>query len=545
MSRRPLLVVLALALASRPLPVAARAGAVATEHRLAAEAGATILRSGGSAADAAIAAAAAVCFVHPSSCGIGGGGFALVRTADGRTAALDYRETAPAAATPDRYLDGGRPVPARTRTGGLAVAVPGEVAGWVALHARFGVLPLADVLAPAVRLARDGFPLAESPHLRAQIERNLALLRADPGLRAVFLDAEGNPPPPTGRIVQADLARTLETVGRRGLPGFLVSTTAIVQAVHRRDGVLAAGDLQGYRPQWRDPLEASFRGYRVLTFPPPGSGGIVLEILGLLGEDDLPALPAATYLHLLAGAMAQGFTDRAAWYGDTRVPVRTLLDRERLRRLRAGIPLDRVVEPVAALTIDAGTAHVSVVDADGNAVAITTTINTAFGAGILVPGTGIVLNNEMDDFALPGGRNVYGLSGSVANAIAPGKRPQSSMSPTIVLDGERPMLVVGGSGGPLIVSGVAQTVLGTVAFGHDVRTAVDAPRIHDQASSPPALAAEPAVAADVRAALAAIGHRVIELPAVGAVAAVGLDARGQPVAAGDRRKDGGDVVVER
>jgi gamma-glutamyltranspeptidase/glutathione hydrolase len=268
-------------------------------------------------------------------------------------------------------------------------------------------------------------------------------------------------------------------------------------------------------------------------------------MLGLLRDDDLPALAPAAYLHLLAAVMAQGFTDRATWYGDTRVPVRTLLDPERLRALRARMPADRVAEPVAALTIDAGTAHVSVVDTAGNAVAMTTTINTAFGAGILVRGTGIVLNNEMDDFALPGAANVYGLTGSAANAIAPGKRPQSSMSPTIVLDGDRPVLVVGGSGGPLIISGVTQTVLGAVAFGRDLRGAVDAPRIHDQASSPPTLAAERAVPADVRATLSTIGHRLIELPAVAAIAAVGLDASGRPVAAADRRKDGGEAVVER
>jgi gamma-glutamyltranspeptidase/glutathione hydrolase len=538
---RTLVLVVAL-LASRAPALHAGTGGVATEHRLAANAGANVLGAGGSAVDAAIAAAAAICVVHPSSCGIGGGGFALVRTADGRAAALDYRETAPGAATPDRYLKDGKPDPMRTRRGGLAVAVPGEVAGWVALHERFGRLPLSRVLAPAVGLARAGFALSESPHLRGQIERSVDLLRADPGLRAVFLDADGNAPGPSHRIVQTDLAATLERIGSRGLDGFLTDAPAIARTVASYGGVLTVADLRTYRPVWRDPLETTFRGYRVVTFPPPGSGGVVLEILGILADDDLAQLDEPARDHLLAAAMAQAFADRAAFYGDTRVPVRSLLDPGRLHALRARIPPDRVVEPFATIVADAGTAHVSVVDARGDAVAITTTINTTFGCGISVPGTGIVLNDEMDDFALPGAANVYGLTGGEANAIAPGKRPQSSMSPTIVLDGGRPVLVVGGSGGPLIISGVAQAVLGVTALGRDVPAAVHAPRIHDQ-GTPPALAVEPGVPEATRAALARLGHRVKEIPALGAVAAVGLDASGRPVAAGDPRKDGGEAVV--
>jgi gamma-glutamyltranspeptidase/glutathione hydrolase len=540
--RRTLVLVVIAMLASPATGLGARGGAVASEHQRAADAGATVLRAGGSAVDAAIAAAAAVCVIHAASCGIGGGGFALVRI-DGRTAALDYRETAPAAATPDRYERDGKPDPTLTRSGGLAVAVPGEIAGWVALHARYGHLPLARVLEPAVQLARDGFTLAESPHLRSQIARNAAMLRADPGFRAVFLDAAGEAPGPAFRIVQADLAATLERVGRRGLDGFLAVAASIATTVQSRGGVLTAQDIRAYRPVWREPLEGTYRGRRIVTFPPPGSGGIVLEILGILADDDLARLAPGDRLHLLAGAMAYGFADRARFYGDVAVPVRSLLDAGRLRALRARIPSDRVAEPTAELVVDGGTAHVSVVDTDGNAVAITTTINTSFGAGIMVPGTGIILNDEMDDFALRGVPNAYGLTGADANAIAPGKRPQSSMSPTIVLDGERPVLVAGGSGGPLIISGVAQTVLGVVALGEDVRSAVDAPRIHDQ-GTPPVLAVEDGVPPAARARLEAIGHRLRPLPAVGAVAAVGLDGAGHAVGAGDRRKDGGQAVTE-
>jgi len=531
------------ALATRISIADARSGAVATEHQLAADAGAAALRAGGSVVDAAIAAAAAVCVVHASSCGIGGGGFALVHT-EGGDAALDYRETAPAAATPDLYLRDGKPDPTLTRRGGLAVAVPGEAAGWVVLHERFGKLPLATDLAPAVRLARDGFRLGDAPHLRVQIERSTDLLRTDAGLRVVFLDAAGNVPAPDARIVQRDLAATLERVGRQGRRAIDAQAPAIATFVQARGGVLTARDVRDYRPLWREPLVGTFAGRRVVTFPPPGSGGVVLEMLGILAGDDLRALSPGAFAHLLAGAMAEGFVDRAVWYGDTRVPVRTLLDPGRLRQLRARIPPDRVGSPTADLVVDAGTGHVSVVDADGNAVAMTTTINTTFGSGQMVPGTGMILNDEMDDFALPGQRNAYGLVGGEANAIAPGKRPQSSMSPTIVLDGDRPELVVGGSGGPLIISGVVQAVLGVVALGRDLRAAIDAPRIHDQAT-PPALAVEPALPKETRAALEKVGHQLKDLPAAGAVAAAGLDSARHPVAAADKRKDGGEAIVER
>jgi gamma-glutamyltranspeptidase/glutathione hydrolase len=549
--RAPLAAVaLATVLAVMPRASTASPGAVASEHPFAAEAGAEMLRVGGSVVDAALAAAAAVCVVHASSCGIGGGGFALVHTADGKDFALDYRERAPARATLDRFRTDGKLDPGLLRRGGLAVGVPGEVAGVTALHGRFGRLPLAKVLGPAVRLARDGFRLGDAPHLRREIERNRELLAADAGLRGIFL-ADGAVPAPDFRIVQADLARTLEGVGARGRAVFYEApvATAIAAAVAAQRGVLDASDLSRYRPRWRRPLEGHFRGRRVVTFPPPGSGGVVLEVLGILARDDLAALGQGTptTLHLVAGAMAQGFADRARWYGDpdfSAVPVGTLLAPSRLAVLRAGLRTTAVSRPREALLVDHGTAHVSVVDAAGNAAAITTTINTGFGAGILVPGTGIVLNDEMDDFALaPDVPNVYGLTGAAANAVAPGKRPQSSMSPTIVLDGRRPELVVGGSGGPTIISGILQVVLGVTAFGRSLPDAVEAPRIHDQAV-PPVLAVEPGVEPGVRAVLERTGHRVAVVPGIGAVSAVGLEPDGTPRGAGDPRKDGGAAIVQ-
>jgi gamma-glutamyltranspeptidase/glutathione hydrolase len=527
-----------------------RAGGVATEHAFAAAAGAEMLRDGGTVVDAAIAAAAAVCVVHTASCGIGGGGFALVHRADGENVALDYRERAPAGATQDRFRVGGQPDPSLLRTGGLAVGVPGEVAGWAVLHRRLGRLPLARVLEPAIRLARDGFRLADSPHLGREVARATALLAADPGLRAVFLGGGEAAPGPDFRVLQPDLARTLEAIAHEGPRAFYAGRVAraIADATQARGGVLTTDDLARYRPIWRHPLVGSFGGRCIVTFPPPGSGGVLLEILGLLAHDDLPALGAgsATLLHLLASAMAQGFADRARWYGDpdfTPVPVKELLAPARLGALRAGMSAVRVYSPANGLRADGGTAHVSAVDAEGNAAAITTTINTGFGSGIMVPGTGIILNNEMDDFALaPDVPNVYGLTGGAANAVAPGKRPQSSMSPTVVLSGARPELVVGGSGGPTIISGTLQVVLGVTAHGLDVRAAVDAPRIHDQGVGP-ALGAEERLDPGVRAMLGRLGHRVAILPTIGAVAATGLASDGDVSAAGDRRKDGGEALV--
>jgi gamma-glutamyltranspeptidase/glutathione hydrolase len=536
------LALLALVLAA----AAARAdgGAVATEHRAAADAGAAMLAAGGSATDAAVAAASTVCVASPSSCGVGGGGFALIWHA-GRAYALDFREVAPAATRPALYLENGTPQPARSRQGGLAVGVPGEIAGWLALHERFGRLPLATVLAPAIRLARDGYPLAESPNLARQIERNVALLRADPGLAGIFLD-DGAVPGPGFRIRQADLAVLLDAVARERRAAFYGGrvTDAIVAAVEARRGILTTSDLARYAPVWREPLSGTFAGRNVITFPPPGSGGVVLTVLGILngtGARTREANPP-----LLAGALAQGFADRARWYGDpayTAVPLATLLAPRRLASLRAELLAGTAESPAAPGVRDAGTAHVSVLAADGGAVALTTTINTAFGAGILVPGTGVILNNELDDFVLaPGAANIYGLSGGAPNLIGPGKRPQSSMSPTIVVRGGKPELVVGASGGPFIISATIQVLLDVLGGGRSVRQAVDAPRLHDQGSGTPVLV-EAGVSPDVRATLGRGGRKVVEFPEMGAAAAVSRDAAGHLAAAGDPRKDGGAVVI--
>jgi len=527
-----------------------RPGAVATEHPFAAAAGADLLRAGGTAVDAAIAAAAAICVVHASSCGIGGGGFALVYEARGVAHALDFRERAPAAATPDRFLERGHPQPERIRSGGLAVAVPGEVAGWVALHERFGGRPLTEVLQPAIRLARGGVRARDVPHLLREIESKRDLLAADPGLASIFL-IDGSAPSSDALIRQPQLADTLERIAVDGRAAFYRGPVAdgIVRAVAAHGGVLTARDLTTYVPVWRDPLTSSFRGRRIVTFPPPGSGAIVLTTLGILANDDLLGLGHATAAsaELLAQAMARGFADRARDYGDpdfVDVPVARNLDPERLRRIRDEIR-GLAPRPRTGAFRDAGTAHVSVVDGEGNAVALTTTINTGFGSGVFVREAGIVLNNEMDDFVIaPGVANVYGLTGSAANVVGPGKRPQSSMSPTIVLAGTRPSLVVGGSGGPFIVSATTQTILEHTVFDAGPAAAIAAPRLHDQGSPTPLLL-EPTIAPAIRKHFESSGYRIATLPALGAVSAVGLLPDGTPVAGADARKHGGVAIVPR
>ena len=375
-------------------------------------------------------------------------------------------------------------------------------------------------------------------------------MAADPGLRAVFLTADGNVPDAGFQIRQPDLARTLAAVGTHGRSAFYDGerATAITQAVAARGGVLTTADLAAYEPRWRTPLVGVFHGRQIVTFPPPGGGAIVLTLLGQLADDDLARLlpTGGPWAHLLSGAMAQAFADRARWYGDpefSAVPTERLLAPSRLRALRAQLRADAVVEPTIEFAPDAGTAHVSVVDTAGNAAAITTTINTVFGAGILVPRTGIILNNQMDDFSLAAGAaNAYGLTGNAANLLAPGKRPQSSMSPTVVLRDGRPELVIGGSGGPTIISGVAQVILRVVGAGDGPGAAIAAARLHDQ-SVPPGVSVEATTPAPIRSFLEERGHAIREVPGLGAVAAVGLTARGVPVGAGDLRKDGGVTIV--
>ena len=529
-------------------------GMVASEHVLASQAGADVLKRGGNAVDAAVATAFAVCVVNPSSCGIGGGGFMLIYLAHQRRAlALDYREVAPAAASRDMFVRNGKAVAELSLHGGLAVAVPGEVAGLAAALHRHGTLPLATVMQPAIQLARDGFPVGA--HLAKEIVQNVAGLRSNPALAKNFLHPDETPLVAGETLRQPELAETLQQVARRGPQAFYSGAIAkrIVDSDRAAGGVLTESDLAHYQPTWRTPLQTSYEGDTVYAMPPPSSAGVLLEVLGMLRDDDLRALEhnSPTYLHLLAEAMKHAFADRAQLYGDpdaVAVPVQRLLSEQNTLALRQRIEATRTLEHSAYgssagsgdAAHDHGTSHLSVMDANGNAVACTTTINTGFGAMVVAEGTGIILNDEMDDFATqPGVPNVYGLVGAEANAIAPRKRPLSSMAPLIATRDGKPVLALGGSGGPLILSGTLQVLLNVLDFGLDARSALAAPRIHDQ-WEPPVLVVEPGVPASTRNLLASYGHTLKEMPAMGAIQAVRTDA-GVFEGASDPRK-GGEAV---
>lgn len=526
---RVLAVVLGLVPALVPaqsVPATGTRFAVTSGDTAASEAGLEVLRAGGDVVDAAIATMAALGVTTPQSSGLGGGCFVLVhRAAEGRTYVLDAREVAPARARPELYLDAtGAVVSSRSRIGGLAVAVPGEVAGFAALHARFGKLPWDRLFVPAARLAREGFTVG-TELAQATVERRTELARFAP-IAALYLPG-GRPLAAGERRTNPDLAATLEALGAKGPDWFYRGAMAreLVAAVAAGGGVLSAEDLAGYRPVWRDPVELRFRGQVIRSMPPPSSGGTVLaEILGLLEPMPLEALGwnSPAYLHRLAEAMKHGFADRARYMGDpafVRVPVDALLAPAYLGALRARIhPLraagaaafehELPAGAFAVLAEDGGTSHVGVVDRDGNAVAATTTVNEHFGSLQVVPGRGLVLNDEMDDFSLAAGApNAFGLVGGAANAIRPGKKPLSSMSPTLVLEGGQVVLVAGAAGGPRIISGTLQAILATRVFGVDVATAVAAPRIHHQ-WSPDRLRVEARFPPGVAAALRARGHAV-------------------------------------
>lgn len=524
----------------------ARQGAVATAHPLATRAAVEVLSDGGNAADAAVAAAFALAVVEPYSSGLGGGGFLVAHLADGTDLALDARETAPAAAHRDMFLRDGAADPVASRDGALAVATPGLVRGLETFHRRCGRLPWARLVAPAVALAAEGFP-ADSL-LCARLRDNAA--RLDATARAVFL-RDGAAPAAGDTLRQPDLARTLGAIRDGGADALHQGglAAAVADAVARAGGVLTAADLAGYRPVWREPLRGRYRGCEVVAMPPPSSGGVLLlAMLNLLEPRDLGALPrdGAALAHLLAEAMSFAFADRSRWLGDpdaVAIPVAWLTSRERADSLRALIRPDAVVPwrslggaAVAAPGPD-HTTHLSVVDAEGAAVAATLTINLSFGSGMMAPGTGIVLNDEMDDFAAaPGAPNAFGLPGGEANAVAAGRRPLSSMTPTILLRDGRVVLVTGSPGGSRIITTTLQTIVNVVDFGMDAAQAVARPRLHQQWWPPVLYVESGAVGAAARDTLAAIGHILETVPSLGNAQLVAADpVSGEPRGASDPR----------
>lgn len=493
----PLAVAVLMASAARAVPQRSQTGMVVSAHPLASAAGVEMLQAGGNAVDAAVATALAISVVEPFSAGIGGGGFLLRYAADTEALqALDFRERAPGLATRDMYLDeAGNPISRSSLDGHRAAGVPGTVAGLAAVHRQYGALSWRQVVEPAIRLAKDGFPVSQR-FVEAAARRQQMLL-GNAAARAVFT-LNGEPYRAGDRLIQSDLAQTLEQIAddpQSFYTGEIAEAIAADMAAN--GGLITREDLAAYQPIWRDPLCGDFRRWKVCSMPPPSSGGVhLLQILNLIGDTDFASLgwhhPDA--LHLLIESMKIAYADRAQYLGDpdfVDVPVRQLISSEYAQQRRGEITMERArsaseVKPKDAQTWQqlresADTSHLTVVDGNRHAVSLTFTVNGGFGAGVVAAGTGILLNNEMDDFAIaPGVPNLFGLVGGEANAIAPRKTPLSSMTPTIVTENGQLRLALGAPGGSTIITTVVQILLNVLVYDMDVRAAVGAPRIHQQ-----------------------------------------------------------------
>jgi gamma-glutamyltranspeptidase / glutathione hydrolase len=534
--------------ASLPAVEARQAMVVTDEHRASAV-GIGILRAGGNAVDAAVAIGYALAVVEPCCGNIGGGGFMLLHLADGRDGFIDFRETAPAATAADMYLGpDGMPIAALSRYGWRATAVPGTVMGLDRAAREYGRLPRAALLAPAIALARDGFVLSDAE--AALLAAKAALLRHDPAAARIFLRPNGSPLAAGDRLVQRDLAITLAAIARQGPAAFYDGHTAalIDRASRESGGILRSTDFARYTVGQAPPLACPYRGFLLLSAPPPSSGGVTMcEILAVLGGYDLAKLGfrSARSVRLMTEAMRRAYRDRNAELGDPAFvenPVARLLSPEYAASLRAAIDKKGAAanEPApAAANEKPETTHYSVVDAAGNAVAVTYTLNGYFGAGVIAPGTGFFLNNEMDDFtAKPGTANLYGLVQGEKNAIAPGKRPLSSMAPTIVEKDGKVFLVLGSPGGSRIITTVTETIMNIVDYGMMPQEAVDAPRLHFQGQPDKLFYERFGLSPDTAALLGGMGYHLVEEKPWGAVELI-ESTGGRLYGASDSRRPGG------
>ena len=495
--------------------------AVAQEAR-AAQVGVDILQKGGNAVDAAVATGFALAVSYPRAGNIGGGGFMMIHRAGGGDTAIDYRETAPRAIAAKSFLDAnGNADPQKSRDSALAVGVPGTVAGLALAERKYGSgrFTLADLIAPAIAMARDGIVFGDD---RAESRPNEhARLARWPSTTRIFLKPDGGALAAGDRLVQSDLAETLEAIARHGPRAFYDGpiATKIAAAVQAAGGVMTVNDLKNYRTIERKPVRGCYRGYDIVSMPPPSSGGVELvEMLNILEGYDLAHDDAAQTLFLMIEAMKRAYADRALFLGDpaeVQNPVARLTSKRYAAAWRATIDAAHATPASAVRAGGAGqhegrnTTHFSVVDRFGNAVANTYTLNFSYGLGLVAEGTGILLNNELDDFAAkPEAPNAYGLIGHEANAPGPGKRPLSSMTPTIVLKHGKPFLVTGSPGGSRIITTVLQVVVNVIDRGMDIASAVAAPRVHNQ-WLPDQVFVEPGLPDDVIAALVARGDKIV------------------------------------
>jgi gamma-glutamyltranspeptidase/glutathione hydrolase len=536
----------ATALAAAFEPAWGRDGMVTASVSPAAPAGKAVLERGGNAVDAAVASAFAAAVAHPFSSGLGGGLFAVVHDAEsGETVTLDARETAPASATPEFY----REHPDTIRKGKHSVGVPGFVQGIWDLHQRFGSLPWAELIEPAIALAENGVPV--SIWHQTMVGYAAPALQEFPETQRIQT-VDGAPPPLGWRLQQKDLAATLRVIQQKGREALAIGPLArkIEQAT---EGVVTELDLARFQPKWRDPIKGNYRGYQIFAMAPPSSGGVLLvEMLNVLQRFDLAGMGngSSDYVHLVASTMKLAFADRARHLGDPDfypVPVEKLTSMDYADQLASRLRPDGqpvVGETAASPPDDAGTTHISILDRYGNAVALTQSINTLFGSKITVPGTGIVLNNHMDDFSVDSASpNLWQAVGASANSVAPGKRPLSSMTPLVVLKDGRPVMALGSPMGTMIISAVLQTLINTIDFEFDAQRAVMAPRFHHQ-WQPDTLFLEPEYSRDVRKRLEALGHTLGERSMIGAAQLVRYD----PVSCyfwggADGRRDSGAAGV--
>jgi len=511
-------------------PVYAKNGMVATEQALATQIGVDVLRRGGNAVDAAVAVGFALAVVLPNAGNLGGGGFMMLHDAKtGQDIALDFREVAPAKASRDMYLDDkGNVVDGRSLYTHLAVGVPGTVAGMEHALKRWGTMKLADVIAPAMRLAERG--IVVSPTLGQMMEVEKDSLGKWPSTRAVFFK-DGRPLRVGERLVQKDLARSMQLIAKQGAKVFYQGEIGdkIVAEMAKHGGLVGKDDLKSYKVAERQPVSGEYRGYKVVSMPPPSSGGVhIIQILNLLERYPLSqyGLNSAQSIHYLAESMKLAYADRAEYLGDpdfVKVPVSGLTSK------RYADELAKKIDPVKVLPAAAikpgkpqpyesdQTTHYSIVDKQGNAVAVTYTLNLNFGSGIVAQGTGILLNDEMDDFSSkPGVPNAYGLIGGEANAIQPGKRPLSSMSPTLVLKNGKPWLVTGSPGGARIITTTMQTIVDAIDFGLNPAEAASTPRVHHQ-WLPDELRVEKGLSPDTLKILREQGYKVAEKPTMGRI----------------------------
>jgi gamma-glutamyltranspeptidase/glutathione hydrolase len=554
----PFLPALPLRGASTPAPVGT-GGAVASADALATQAGLEILRAGGNAVDAAVATALALAVVYPEAGNLGGGGFAVLKMGD-RVSALDFRETAPAAATRTMYLDAeGKPVENASLVGPLAAGVPGSPAGLWELQRKMGKLPWAKVVAPARKLAAEGFPVDRHMHELLDKEETRKLLLRFPETARLWYPGTGGAPPAIGTVLRLpELAATLDRYAERGPEGVVTGAgAAAVEAASRRyGGILTAADLAAYKPVWRDPLLLDAFGWKFAAMPLPSSGGIILgQTAGMLERLGWAKLPrfGADRAHLLTEVYRRSFADRFLLGdpGTTKASATQLLDPAWLDQRVRGIQRDHATPSVqvqawAGEPRRAGgteTTHLSVVDGDGNLVALTTTLNGLFGCGLYVPEVGFFLNNEMDDFATaPGKPNLFGLIQGEANAVAPGKRMLSSMAPTIAWKGTE-AIALGGRGGSRIPTNTIEVLLNMIVDGDPLQTALDRPRLHHQ-WLPDRLEAEPdALSPETRAELERRGHTIVVNDVTAKVHAVHRRADGRVEAGSDPRGTGLGGIV--